>query len=119
MDYDGVVNTKMWNERGTKAYYNLPQDGKVNNFQAVQWLSEFCQKYHFDIVVTSSWREEDNYKECLFHGGLREGIQILGCTEPGEDKMRGDQVQDYLRKHPEIEYYIILDDDDDFLSSPR
>ena len=56
LDYDGVVNTPMWNEKGTICRYNMPKDGKVNNFQAVQWISEFCQKFHFQIVVTSTWR---------------------------------------------------------------
>ena len=55
-DQDGVVNTSMWNGKGTRCTYNFPSDNKVNNFQAVQWLSEACQKFHYDIVVTSTWR---------------------------------------------------------------
>ena len=115
LDYDGVVNTYMWNERGTKVSYNYPIDNKVNHFQAVQWLSEFCLKYGFDIVVTSTWREEQNYKECLINGGLRKGIEILGCTKSIEGKTRGDEVNAYLAEHPEIADYIILDDINDFL----
>ena len=115
LDYDGVVNTLMWNEKGTKTSYNFPRDKKVNNFQAVQWVSEFCIKCKFDIVITSTWREERNYKECLIGGGLRSGIEILGCTKLMPDKTRGEEIQDYLDTHPEIKYYIIVDDIDDFL----
>ncbi len=115
LDYDGVVNTPMWNEKGTKCTYNFPSDNKVNNFQAVQWLSEACQKFHYDIVVTSTWRWDANYKECLINGGLREGIEILGRTSELRDQPRGAEIKAYLDAHPEIKYYVIIDDDSDML----
>ncbi len=115
LDYDGVVNTPMWNDKGTKCTYNFPQDNKVNNFQAVQWLSEACQKFHYDIVVTSTWRWDKNYKECLINGGLREGIEILGRTPELRDQPRGAEIKKYIEDHPEIKYYVIIDDDADML----
>lgn len=119
LDYDGVVNTPMWNDKGTKCTYNFPSDGKVNNFQAVQWISECCQKFHYDIVVTSTWRLKANYKDCLINGGLRPGIEILGCTEGlryGDQRTcRGDEIAKYLADHPEINYYMIVDDEADML----
>ncbi len=119
LDYDGVVNTPMWNEDGTKCRYNFPSDGKVNNFQAVQWISEFCQKHGYHIVVTSTWRLDSNYKECLINGGLRNGIEILGRTESLNNKCRGEEIKLYLESHPEIESYIIVDDEDDILEEQR
>lgn len=110
LDYDGVVNTIMWNETGTKNGYNHPDDGKVNNFQAVQWVSEFCQKYKYDIVVTSTWRKFENWRECLINGGLRKGINIIGCTDVVGGK-RGEEIKRYLEQHPEIKHYIIVDDE--------
>lgn len=121
LDYDGVVNTPMWNEKGTNSRYYFPSDGKVNNFQAVQWLSEACKKFHYDIVVTSTWRSKANYKECLINGGLRDGIEVLGRTEdlhyehPYPEKTRGWEIKKYLEEHPEIEYYVIVDDENQFL----
>ena len=111
----GVVNTPMWNEKGTSCTYNFPQHNKVNNFQAVQWISEACQKFKYDIVVTSTWRFDNNYKECLINGGLREGIQILGRTPSFSDAPRGAEIKAYLKEHPEIKYYVIIDDDADML----
>lgn len=119
LDYDGVVNTPMWNEDGTKCRYNFPSDGKVNNFQAVQWVSEFCKKFAYHIVVTSTWRLDNNYKECLINGGLRNGIEILGRTESLNNKCRGEEIKLYLEAHPEIESYIIVDDEDDILEEQR
>lgn len=118
LDYDGVVNTIMWNEKGTVASYGYPWDNKVNNFQAVQWISEFCEKYGFDIVVTSTWRQDKNYKECLINGGLRKGIEILGRTKV-LNRPRGEEIKEYLDSHPEIEQYIIVDDEDDMLEEQK
>ena len=125
LDYDGVEKTPMWkcNETG-KWYcsYNFPSDGKVNDFQAVQWVSEFCQKYNYSIVVSSTWRSSSNYKECLKCGGLRQGIEILGKTpEIWHDDVdgkeirtyRGEEISQYLNEHPEVDNYLIFDDDSD------
>ena len=121
LDYDGVINTPMWNENGTKCRYNFPEDNKVNNFQAVQWVSEFCEKYGYSIVVSSTWRMDKNYKECLINGGLRAGIEILGKTKVLKDVTdpdtgiyvtRGVEIEQYLAEHPEIDEYLIFDDDD-------
>lgn len=115
LDYDGVVNTPMWNTEGTVCSYGFPNQGKVNNFQAVQWLSEACQKFGYDIVVTSTWRLDDNYKECLVNGGLRKGIEILGRTPRFPGQSRGAEIKAYLDEHPEIQYYVIVDDEADML----
>lgn len=110
LDYDGVVNTIIWDADGKHADYNHPKDNKVNDFQAVQWLSEFCQKYDYSIVVTSSWARKSNYKECLINGGLREGIEILGCVSVF-DFDRPQAIRDYLAEHPEVKNYIVIDDE--------
>lgn len=114
LDYDGVVNTAMWDETGTRCRFNFNFDGKVNNFQAVQWLSEFCQNCHYSIVVTSTWRRYDDWKECLINGGLREGIEVIGKTDV-LNGCRGEEIKKYLNEHPEIEYYLIIDDEADML----
>jgi hypothetical protein len=117
LDYDGVVNTPMWNAEGTHCSYGFPKQGKVNNFQAVQWVSEACQKFDYSIVVTSTWRFDDNYKECLINGGLRNNIEILGRTPSFRDQNlpRGAEIKAYLDEHPEITYYVIVDDEEDIL----
>lgn len=112
LDYDGVVNTPMWTPDGKRCCYNFPNDGSVNNFQAVQWLSEFCEKHGYDIVVSSSWRTADNYQECLKNGGLRDSIRILGRTPlPSSGRSRGAEITQWLDEHPDVENYVILDDE--------
>jgi hypothetical protein len=114
LDYDGVVNTPQWTKKADGTFncrYNFPEDGKVNDWQSVQWVSEFCQRYGYSIVVSSTWRTERNYKECLVNGGLRNGIEVLGRTP--DCGPRGDEIATYLREHPEITGYLIFDDETD------
>ena len=114
LDYDGVVNIPMWDKEGKSCRYNHPGDNAVNNFQAVQWVSEFCQKYNYNIVVTSTWRRSDNYKECLINGGLREGVNIAGAVPSLIwARSRGEEIGKYLEENPEVKRYIIFDDEDD------
>lgn len=80
LDYDGVVNTPMWDDKGQTVRYNFPEDKKVNSFQVAQWVFHFCRTYNYSIVVSSSWRFEDNYEECLRNDGLWADIKIVGTT---------------------------------------
>lgn len=113
LDYDGVVNTPMWDAEGKRCRFNFPEDNKVNNFQSVQWVSEFCEKLGYSIVVTSTWRIDPNYEACLKNGGLREGIEIVGKTPSLRSEPRGEEIKAYLTSHPEIESFLIFDDEDD------
>lgn len=117
LDYDGVVNTPMWqlSSKGEMCCnYNFPSDNKVNNFQACQWVSEFCERFNYSIVVTSTWRLHENYINCLYLGGLRDCVKVLGKTPDlrfDENKHREDEIRLYLDNHPEVTNFIIIDDD--------
>lgn len=114
LDYDGVVNTPLWSADGKKCTFGYPFDNKVNNFQCVQWVSEFCEKYNYSIVVSSTWRLHSNYQECLQNGGLRKGIKIIGKTPHLQGKCRGDEITQWLDNYSgEVENYLIFDDDCD------
>lgn len=111
LDYDGVVNNIIWGPNGERANYNSPKDGKVNDYQAVQWISEFCEKYDYKIVVTSSWiRLTDQWKECLINGGLRNTVEIIDCVAINE-RNRSAAIAMWLARHPEVKNYIIVDDE--------
>lgn len=116
LDYDGVVNTPIWNEEG-KCKYNFPSDGKVNNYQAIMWVNELCKKTGAKIVVSSTWRycchrNEVSYQDCLYNARLNKDIEIIGCTDWFGNETRTDEIKSYLLKHPEIENYVILDDEE-------
>lgn len=114
LDYDGVVNTPIWNERG-RCCFNWPKDGKVNNYQAIMWLNELCRLTKAKIIVSSTWRytcHEVSYQDCLYNAGLNKNIEIIGCTDWFGNETRTDEIKSYLSKHKEIRNYIILDDED-------
>lgn len=121
LDYDGVVNTPMWDNGGVHCTYNFPEDNSVNNFQCVQWVSEFCQRFGYDIVVSSTWRFDDNYVDCLKNGGLRDGIKVIGKTprHTHDYASRGEEILAYLKEHPDVEHFLIFDDVDDFYYAPE
>ena len=75
----------------------------------MQWVSEFCEKYKYDIIVISSWRIEDNYAGCLINAGLRKSIRVLDRVPPSKSK--SDAISDYIQDHGEIKRYLILDDE--------
>lgn len=123
LDYDGVVNTPRWctetDENGvTKRFvnYNWPRDEKVNDEDAVQWVSEFCEKFDYKIVISSTWRRYKNHVSCLKNAGLRENIEVIGKTS-SYDGDRNLEISRYLEAHPEVENYLIFDDEDFFIGS--
>lgn len=120
LDYDGVVNTPMWQLTSTgkmRCLFNPPTDNKVNNFQACQWISEFCQRYNYKIVVTSTWRLFSDYRECLINGGLRDDVEIIGSTPDlrctHDHACRGEEIREWLiEHHNEVDNFIIVDDEE-------
>lgn len=123
LDIDGVINTPMWHQNGRKILrptYNFPEDGKTNNWQTCQWVSEFCQQYGYSIVVSSTWRIGlgiDRLREILYNSGIREKIEIVGKT-PMLYKERGYEIRDWLEKNGEkydVKRVIIFDDDADMV----
>lgn len=124
LDIDGVLNVDdhyislvMENENcGTK---NIVRDefGHVFSPSAVRWLGILVEKFGLKIVISSDWR----------YSGL-EWCQNLWKTRnlPGEVvgitpiptralRSRGQEIRIFLDTHPEIENYVIMDDNFDFL----
>lgn len=114
LDFDGVVNTPMWNSEARQFEMNFPHHNKVNNKQAVDLISRFCKMFDFQIVVTSDWRLNSNWRECLLNGGLDPTITILDRTDnlwqPGLSQSRGLEIHQWLDNHC-CECFIIVDDD--------
>ena len=114
LDYDGVVNNAIWHKNVSgdlDCFYNFPKDNAVNNYQAICWLNHLYEQYPYDIVVCSSWREDKNYKECLYNAGLNKDIKILGCTDIINGQ-RDDEIYAWLVNNDFKGNFAILDDDE-------
>ena len=126
LDIDGVVNTPMWVNQSGKLFtkYNFPKHGKVNNWQACQWVSKFCKERGYSIVVSSTWRKEGlgTCKKCLYDGGIWPNIPIIGMT-PVLDCERGHEIQKWLDVQEangvKVKRWIIFDDVDETVSKEQ
>ncbi|MDM0046798.1 HAD domain-containing protein [Variovorax dokdonensis] len=96
LDFDGVLHPA-----GVPAGSALP----------FEWISELAhllaEHPHVGVVVHSSWRSVFSPDE------LREFLRPLGWRPLATvgDGAKAIAIQNYLREHPEIEDFIILDDD--------
>lgn len=93
------------------------------------WLSNFCNEADVKICVSSVWktnfsiRDENNKIDRFCPEKWEDALQALGFkagTYVGvtghEAGCRGNQIEAWLERHPEVTDYAILDDDADMLS---
>ena len=124
LDYDGVVNNYIFDDYPTTAEsdggfrvrFAFPEDGFVNNFQAVCWLNELYKAYNYDIVVTSTWRHYLNYADCLYKSGFNKEINIVGCIDWSREENREYLIHKWLNDNKYSGAYIILDDEELYYS---
>lgn len=113
LDIDGVVlsGEDLW-RTGNNRY--LPPE-------KIAMVQEVCDRTGAAIVVSSTWRISDETLNLLRYAGLttfhpdwrtgkgkKVGNIWIGC-------IRGDEIADWLREHPEVSTYAIVDDDGDML----
>ena len=91
--------------------------------QKWKWLSEWCNETGTKICISSAWKHHfgtegyvstpEKWEDALVKLGFKAGTYV-GIT--GDRRtLRGQEIQEWLDTHPEIEDYAILDDDSDML----
>ena len=108
---------------------------------AIGWLNQLIEDTGAKVVITSTWRGrgvEYMQKVLDFEGVV---CEVIGETCNDEhwktedfipsERMeridekdydgycRGDQIKDWLLQHPDVENYVILDDDSDMLKEQK
>lgn len=106
LDIDGVLTSVR------TGWYNF-------DIYATNYLRWVCEKSGAKIVISSTWRYnhgKEFWKE-IFGDFLHDDFKTpdLKRHKNGNDIIRGDEIKDWLDRHPEISKYIILDDDADML----
>lgn len=111
LDVDGVLNMHI-----SGGLYAL-------NRKRVQLLEKLIKETGAFIVLSSTWRKDTKaFKKLSRNLGYR-GLKIYDVTpdfsfkKNGERAYRGHEIQDWLNLHPEVEQYVIIDDDADMLDS--
>ncbi len=141
LDIDGVLNNEVFpnaffailkrleivRSRAKELHKIVMRDEYGNFFcpTATNMLAYIIEQTGAKIVISSSWRHsglqfmQDMWKERGLPG---EVIDITPSFHRTNDHMpfkeraeRGHEIKDWLTRHPEVESYVILDDDDDML----
>ena len=115
LDFDGVITS--------------PDSKWKIDMHKIKIINDICDKTDAKIVVSSTWRT-GYYDVTAFHERLKQYFikhryldnfkdtfdtfigNIVGMTEC-ICGLRGDEIKSYMNKHPEVDNYVIIDDDSD------
>lgn len=120
LDFDGVVNipSAKYSHDHLAITCAHGSDDKLNDPVGIGLLNALCLATGAEIVVSSSWRTAGikRMRELLYNSGLDKAVKIQGCTpyNLSYSCRRESEIDAYLKDRPQIEEYIILDDDTDF-----
>lgn len=107
LDFDGVVDA-----------FNEPQSLRCLSKKCVANLNVLLERSEASIVITSTWRilhPLADLRQILVNAGLIFPERIIGIT-PKTGVRRGFEIGLWLKDHPEVEEFVILDDDSDMES---
>lgn len=117
LDIDGVLNT-LETSPSLGWIIQRPRDGIEARF--VERLESVCRRGEAKIVLSSSWRtflprHGHDVAAVLRDAGI--DAELVGVT-PREPWRRGEQIAAWLAEHPEVQRYVVLDDNDDMEALP-
>ncbi len=118
LDFEGVLYTY---------HYNSLEDIE----RRIKTLADICNEYNCVVVIEAASKiaideetleiVEDSWINDIFKLFKKYGIKCIGRTPNIEKKIsefatlpmwKEDEIIEYLKMHPEIDYYCIVDDDD-------
>lgn len=123
LDVDGVLNSADFIDRmvvyGQIHGKSWTDDGG-NHFidpEAVKRVIHLCNNKDVKVVISSSWRYFDLPTTIESFKGYRDLVPlipyIVGVTPRLKSGHRGTEIAQWLSEHPEVERYVIVDDDTD------
>jgi hypothetical protein len=106
LDVDGVLNTRTTCQHTPDGYTGI-DDARV------EILANAIKMYNcYEVILTSDWKEMDEYDDDYLY--LLEKLDLYGLYISGKTvdrgNNRGEGIINYLKIHPEIDDYVILDD---------
>ena len=115
LDVDGVLNARGTVQHTPNGYIGI-DDARV------EILAKAVNKFgDGKIILTSDWKtleKDDDYVYLVSKLG-KFGLQIAGKTTDHYNH-RGEGIINYLEEHPEIDEFVVLDDNKfDFQDYPR
>lgn len=94
--------------------------GKQFDEDAVRLINMLVSKYDYKIVVTSTWRLNEKYLSLVTYlklmGFDSKNLFHSDLTTKSLSSVRGDEIEEWLSRHPHVTEYVIIDDDCDMLN---
>lgn len=142
LDFDGVINSiqsaifwhskrdqSKWENEMYKSWQGTLREYIAQEFCpiAMSNVEELMRRVlDLKIVVSSTWRygETPETLAKILHPSKLLGDAIIDVTpdfgwRDGKRIARGEEIQDWLNRHPEVTDYVIIDDDGDMLESQK
>jgi histidinol phosphatase-like enzyme len=134
LDIDGVLNCQtFYTERTKKQLKKGVKKGAIDKKEyysnqlckeRISWLNELCKEVDAKVVISSTWRHNENVVTILKDNGAT--FDIIGITpDLREDYcMRGNEIYQWIYRNSErvngvpsynFKTYVIIDDDSDML----
>jgi hypothetical protein len=117
LDFDGVLNSVDFHKAQHAAGVNLPWPECHLDPAPVKVLNDILEKSGAVVVVSSSWRIGGHppsrtvwLQQTLDNGGFKG--RVIDVT-PVLGGKRGNEIQYWLDRHPDVTHFVILDDDTD------
>jgi diphthamide synthase subunit DPH2 len=115
LDIDGVLVTR---NSIKYQYLNFPNETSIRfSKKAVKNLNKLIRLTEAKIVISSTWRLfhpleklQNIFEEQKIKGKIISTTSVEKATIE-EDIPRGQKITDWLEQHPEVEQYLIIDDD--------
>ncbi len=106
LDIDGVLNCAST----TQQFQDVVGIGP----KKVVILNRILEKTGAQVVLSSTWRFDQDWRTALARAGLPMD-RFIGVTDRMKSRIRGEEIQQWINDHGPIDRYTILDDDADFL----
>lgn len=124
LDYDGVIN-RIDSPRYATPVKMVGEIMTMAEPELVYRLNLLVDRTGAEIVLSSSWRHQHDWREALAASGLVKPLldrtpRYSSPTKYGINEIdlcRGHNIQDWLDEHPEVTRYAIIDDSADILPS--
>lgn len=118
LDIDGVLNSRRTHHALGQYPMDLGNLTKMSDPVALRMLQRLCDSAGVSVVLSSAWRKSYPFKDV----GEALGLPIIDATCDGWTKgltLRGEEIQEWLDRHPDVEHWAIVDDDNDMLPSQK
>lgn len=118
LDIDGVLNSRRTHHALGQYPMELEHLAGMSDPVALRMLQRLCDSAGVSVVLSSAWRKIYAFEDV----GKALGLPIIDATCDWCRKgltQRGEEIQEWLDRHPDVEHWAIVDDGNDMLPSQQ